>query len=341
MQALVTGGGGFLGRYIVEQLRARGDSVRVLARGEYPELVALGCELLRGDIQDGDTVLRACAGCDTVFHVAAVAGIWGPASRYFPINTQATDHVIAACRQQGVKRLVYTSSPSVVYDGTDQRGADESLPYPKSFLCHYPQSKALAEQAVLAAHGVAGVATCSLRPHLIWGPRDNHLIPRLVARARSGRLRRVGTWTNRISMVYVENAAAAHLQAADRLSVDSPVGGQAYFINEREPVAMWPWIDELLAVAGVGPVKKAMSLRSAYAIGAALEGVYKVLGLTSEPPMTRFLALQLATDHWYSVAKAERDFGYRPVVSLEEAMRRVGPELRALGRGEGRMAHAT
>jgi 2-alkyl-3-oxoalkanoate reductase len=339
MQALVTGGGGFLGRYIVEQLRARGDSVRVLARGEYPELAALGCEVLRGDIQDGPTLLRACAGCDTVFHVAAVAGIWGPPARYFPINTQATDLVIAACQQQGVKRLVYTSSPSVVYDGTDQCGADESLPYPQSFLCHYPQSKALAEQAVLAAHGVAGVATCSLRPHLIWGPRDNHLIPRLVARARSGRLRRVGTGTNRISMVYVENAAAAHLQAADRLSVDSPVGGQAYFINEREPVAMWPWIDELLEVAGVGPVKKVMSLRSAYAIGAALEGVYKVFGLRSEPPMTRFLALQLATDHWYSVAKAERDFGYRPVVSLEEAMRRVGPELKALGRGESRIAH--
>ena len=330
MRALVTGGGGFLGRYIVEQLRARGDEVRVLARGDYPELIGLGCELVRGDIQDLSTVLRACEGRDVVFHTAAVAGIWGPAKRYFPTNSLATGQVIAACQLHGVGKLVYTSSPSVIYDGTDHRGADESLGYPSSYLCHYPHSKAIGEQSVLAAHGVQGVATCSLRPHLIWGPRDNHLIPRLVARARSGRLRRVGPGTNRISMVYVENAAAAHVQAADRLSLDGPVGGKAYFINEPEPVELWPWVDELLGRAGLPPVRKRISLRAAYAAGAVLEAAYKVCGLTSEPPMTRFLALQLGTDHWYSVERARRDFGFAPVVSVEEGMRRVEGDLRSL-----------
>lgn len=331
MRALVTGGGGFLGRYIVEQLRARGDNVRVLARGEYPELAAMGCDVVRGAIQDVGTVMRACADCDVVFHVAAVAGIWGPARRYFPVNTVATAHVIAACQMLGVKKLVYTSSPSVVYDGKDHRGADESLPYPDRYLCHYPHSKALAEQAVLAANGVQGVATCSLRPHLIWGPRDNHLIPRLVARAKAGRLRRVGPGTNRISMVYVENAAAAHLLAADQLKLGGPVGGQAYFINEPEPVEMWPWVDELLGRAGLPPVKRSISLRAAYGLGAILEGVYGTLGISSEPPMTRFLALQLGTDHWYAIDKARRDFGYTPLVSMAEAMRRVEGDLRRLG----------
>lgn len=329
---LVTGGGGFLGLYVVEQLVARGDRVRVLCRGDYPRLRELGVEIVRGDVCDAAAVRTACKAIDTVFHVAAVAGIWGPWQHFYEINTVGTRHVLAGCQAGGVQKLVYTSSPSVVYDGRDHLDADETLPYPSSFLCHYPRSKAVAEQEVLAANGRDGLSTCALRPHLIWGPRDNHLIPRLIERAKSGRLRRVGQGDNLISTAYVENAAAAHLQAEAKLSLSSPVAGQAYFINEPEPVNLWGWINELLSRAGLPPVTKSVSCGTAYAAGTALENAWWLLRLSGEPPMTRFLAQQLGGSHHYSIAKAERDFGYRPIVSVEDGLRKLELELQRLAR---------
>lgn len=328
MQALVTGGGGFLGRYIVEQLLARGDAVRILARGDYPELRSLGVETLSGDVRDPDAVALACAGRDVVFHTAAVPGIWGAWERYHGINTLGTQHVIAGCLRQGVTKLVYTSSPSVVFDGEPHDRADESLPYARRFLCHYPHSKALAEQAVLAANAPGRLLTVALRPHLIWGPRDNHLIPRLIQRAKSGRLRRVGDGANRVSVSYVENAAAAHLQAADALQAGSPAAGRAYFINEPEPVPLWPWIDDLLRRAGLSPVRKSLSAKGAYRLGWACEQVYRLLRIDREPPMTRFLALQLAQSHCYDAQRAMAECGYRPPVSMEEGLRRMEPDLK-------------
>jgi len=256
VNALVTGGGGFLGRYIVERLVARGDRARVLGRRAYPELEALGVETIRGDVADRPTAVEACRGMDVVFHAAALPGIgvrWEP---YYRVNTLGTRYILEGCLEHRVGRLVYTSSPSVTFDGTDQLGVDESAPYPTQWLAHYPHSKALAEQQVLKASGVEGLLCCALRPHLIWGPRDRHLIPRLLARARSGRLRRVGDGTNRIDMIYVENAADAHLQAADALKPGSPVAGQAYLLSQGEPVNCWQWIDQILALAGLPPIRK-------------------------------------------------------------------------------------
>lgn len=331
MNSLVTGGGGFLGRYIVEQLLARGDNVRILARGEYPELVAAGVEVVRGDVRDAAAVRSAVEGMDAVFHVAAIPGIWGDWNTYFQINTLGTRHVIAACRELGVPRLIHTSSPSVVFDGKDHLDADESLPYPSKFLCHYPHSKALAEQEVLAANGQDGLRTIALRPHLIWGPRDPHLIPRLIQRAQAGRLVRVGAGTNLVSVAYVENAATAHLLAEEALR--RGVGaGRAYFINEPQPVNLWEWIDKLLHLADLPPVKRRLSVGAAYAAGTVLEGVWSLLRKQSEPPMTRFLALQLSQSHAYSIAAAQRDLGDFTKVSFDDGMRRIEPELRQLAR---------
>ena len=328
MNALVTGGGGFLGRYIVEQLLARGDRVHVLSRGSYPQLDALGVGSVRADLADRDAVVEACRGVDVVFHVAAVAGIWGPWEHFYSINVRGTQNIVEGCRRHGVGRLVFTSSPSVTFDGTDQNGVDESAPYPTRWLCHYPHTKALSEQHVLAANGTDGLLTCSLRPHLIWGPRDRHLIPRLLARARSGRLRRVGDGANLIDMIYVENAAAAHLQAADALAADSPLAGRAYFISQGAPVNCWDWIDEILALANLPPIEKSISLSAAWKLGAALETLWRVLRLKSEPPMTRFLAAQLGASHYFDISRARRDFGYRAAVSTEEGMRRLADELK-------------
>jgi nucleoside-diphosphate-sugar epimerase len=329
MKALVTGAGGFLGLYIVEQLLARGDEVRAFCRGSYPELAKPGVETVRGDVRERDETISACEGVDVVFHAAAIAGIGGRWRDFYEINTLGTRHILEGCRKHSVGRLVYTSSPSVTFDGTDQEGVDESEPYPERFLAHYPHSKSMAEQEVLEASGREGVLTCALRPHLIWGPRDRHLIPRLLSRARSGRLRRVGEGKNLVDMIYVENAAEAHLQAADALSDGSPVAGRAYFLSQGEPVNCWDWINDILALAGLLPVKKSISASAAYRVGAVLEGIYRVLGLKGEPPMTRFLAAQLSTHHYFDITRAREDFGYDPSVSTEEGMRRLGVELSA------------
>src|SRR5947208_7769640 len=239
-----------------------------------------------------------------------------------------TKNVISGCQHAGVTRLVFTSSPSVTFAGRDQCGVNESAPYPKRWLAHYPHTKALAEQMVLQANGEHHLLTCALRPHLIWGPRDQHLIPRLLDRARKGQLRQVGDGENLIDAVYVENAAAAHLLAADALRPDAPVCGKAFFITNGEPVNCWNWINEILQLAGLAPITRRISLSMAYVAGVAMEGLWTLLRRTDEPPMTRFLAAQLGTSHYFNIAAARRDLGYQPLISMEEGMQRLSAWLR-------------
>jgi nucleoside-diphosphate-sugar epimerase len=288
---------------------------------------------------DPVAVAAACRGVDCVFHVAAMPGISMRARMYDEVNRVGTENVLAACRTAGVPRLVYTSSPSVVFAGEDQCGVDESTPYGFQWLsrhrAYYSLSKARAEEAVLAANSDE-LRTCALRPHLIWGPEDTHLIPRLIARAKSGRLRRVGDGTNLVDVTYVENAAEAHLLAADALarpvaaatSAKRVASGKAFFISQGKAVNCWDWIDEILALVDLPPVERSMSLRTAWGVGAICEAAYRVAGAKSEPPMTRFLAAQLATSHWFDISAARRDLGYKPRVSMVEGMRRLGEWLR-------------
>jgi nucleoside-diphosphate-sugar epimerase len=334
LRTLVTGAGGFLGRYVVEQLIARGDKVRAFARGDYPDLKRLGAEFVRGDVREEEQVNAACQGIDAVFHTAAKAGIWGRWDEFYAVNTIGTRNIIAACQAHDVPRLIFTSSPSVTFSETDQLGVDETAPYPTKWICHYPHTKALAEQEVLAANGVAGLRTCSLRPHLIWGPRDRHLVPRLIERAKQRKLMRVGDGSNLIDTIYVSNAAEAHLQAADALSQDSAVAGQAYFLSQGKPVNCWDWIGDLLALAGLPPLERSISLRKAWFAGQTLETCYRLLGIQSEPRMTRFLAAQLATSHYFDISKSRHDFGYQPSISTEEGMQRLALWMQREGRGE-------
>jgi nucleoside-diphosphate-sugar epimerase len=332
VHALVTGAAGFLGRAIVEQLRARGERVRALVRRHDAGLAAWDVECVVADIRDRQAVLQACQGVDTVFHTAAVAGIWGPLRHYYETNVLGTQHVLEACREAGVRRMVFTSSPSVTFAGHDQCGVDESAPYARRWLAHYPHTKALAEQLVLKANCPPALLTCALRPHLIWGPGDPHLIPRLLDRARRGRLWQVGDGNNRIDAVYRDNAAAAHLAAADALTPTSSACGRAYFITNDEPVLCWHWIGEILRRAGMPPVGRRIGLRPAYVMAAVCEGLWKCLRLPGEPPMTRFLAAQLGTSHYFDIQAARRDLGYRPQISMEEGMQRLEPWLRAQAR---------
>ncbi len=322
MTALVTGGGGFLGGAIVNLLRARGASVRTLARGDYPRLRALGVTTIQGDLADPDAVLRAVEGCDIVFHVAAKAGIWGPLADYQRANVEGTRNVLDACRAQGVCRLVFTSSPSVVFNGRDMEGVDESAPYPDHHKSHYSATKAEAERLVLAANDER-LATVAIRPHLIWGPGDNHLIPRIIAKAKSGRLRKVGHVDHLVDTIYIDNAAQVHLQAGDRLAPGSPIAGKAYFVSQGEPVPLWSLINRILHAAGVPPITRSISAGTALAVGSLLESTYGLFRLPGEPPMTRFLAHQLSTAHWFNIDAARRDLGYEPTVSIDEGLRRL------------------
>jgi nucleoside-diphosphate-sugar epimerase len=322
MRVLVTGGGGFLGAALCRALVARGDQVRSLSRGDYPALTALGVETHRGDVADAAAVVKAVEGCEAVCHVAAKAGVWGPFAEYYQANVVGTRNVIDACRKHGVPRLVYTSSPSVVYAGGDECGIDESAPYPERYLTHYPRTKSEAERLALAAND-ASLATVALRPHLIWGPGDNHLLPRLLASAKAGRLRRVGDGQNVVDTTYIDNAVHAHVAALDRLRPQAACAGRAYFIANDQPQPLWDLIDQMLAAGGAPPVTRSISARKAYFAGALFELIYGALWLPGEPPMTRFVARQLATSHWYNLAAAKRDLGYAPTVTVDEGLERL------------------
>lgn len=322
MKALVTGGGGFLGRAIALRLLSEGADVTALGRSEYPALESHGVRCIRADVADAAAVAAACAGRDVVFHTAARAGVWGPRGDYYRTNVLGTRSVLAGCRRAGVALLVHTSSPSVVFDGRDHEGVAE-LPYPKRYEAVYPETKAVAERDVLAANA-HGLHTLALRPHLIYGPADPHLLPRLFARARSGRLAVIGDGHNRVSVTYVDNAAAAHVQAARAvLGGRRDAAGRAFFVNDPEPVLLWPWIDDLLQRVGLPPLSRRVPLAVARAAGAVLEAAWTLLRLSGEPPITRFVASQLATAHCYDVTPARAAFDYDPPVSPEVALLRT------------------
>jgi 2-alkyl-3-oxoalkanoate reductase len=308
MKILVTGGGGFVGGYVIERLLARGYAVRSIGRSSQPQLEAQGVEVVCGDLTDAAAVSAACEGVNAVFHVAARAGVWGSWESYYQPNVIGTRNVVVACQQQSVERLIYTSTPSVVFTGQPIRGGDESLPYGKNWLCHYAHTKAIAEAEALAANSET-LKIVALRPHLIFGPGDPHLLPRVLASVQAGRLKIVGDGRSRVDVSYVGNVADAHLDAFDALAAGKGAG-QAYFISQGESVEMWPWLNSILEGLGHAPLTSKIPLPVAYTVGALYEGMWKVLGRRGEPPITRFVAVELAKDHYFDISAARRDLGY-------------------------------
>ncbi len=319
---VVTGGGGFLGGAIVRRLLARGEAVRSVQRSDAPQLRELGAEVVRADLGDTAAVMTALEGCDAVLHVAAKAGAWGSRESFHRANVIGIENVLAACRTLGIRKLVYTSTPSVIHSGGDVEGVDESAPYATHFDAHYPATKAHAERLVLAANGPT-LATVALRPHLIWGPGDTQLTARVLARARAGRLRLVGGGEKLVDSVYVDNAVLAHVLALDALGPGAPCAGKAYFVTQGEPMPQRELINGILAAAGLPPCTKSVSPGLAVGVGALLEGVWTLLRRSDEPPMTRFIARQLATAHWYDISAVKRDLGYAPEVSVADGLARL------------------
>ena len=326
MRALVTGGGGFVGGAVARALLGRGDEVISLARGDYPALRELGAETVRADLADPAAVVAAAEGCDVVFHVAAKAGIWGSTADFERSNVLGTESVLRACRHLKISKLVFTSTPSVVHAGGDIAGVDESLPYATTFSSAYPRTKAIAERAVLAANG-GTLATVALRPHLVWGPGDTQLTAAILERARAGRLRLVAGGHALIDTTYIDDAAAAHLNAADSLAPEAACAGRAYFISSGDPRPVRDVVNAILAADRLPPVTASVPLPVAEALGMAAEGIWRLLRRQDDPPMTRFLARQLATAHWFDISAARRDLGYAPAVGIDEGMRRLAASL--------------
>ena len=348
---LVTGGTGFLGSHLIARLLEAGRPVTVVSRSPQPQLVARGIRVVVGPLHKPSVCEEAVVGAATVFHVAARVGVWGRYADFHRDNVVATETLLKAAQAGGVERFVHTSTPSVVYNGHDLADANESLPLTTDCPSPYPLTKAQAEAAVIAANR-EGFLTTALRPHLIWGIGDPHLVPRILARARAGYLRVVGEGKNRVDMVHITNATQAHLDAEqaladfnyigysssetadDKREDDSDLGrkspaGQAYFITNNEPVNLWDWINTLLTSLGEPPLTKSISLKTASRLGAIAETVWKTLRLNGEPPMTRFIAAELAKDHWFDLTAAKRDLDYTPKVTMEQGTAELIEELKA------------
>jgi nucleoside-diphosphate-sugar epimerase len=268
-------------------------------------------------------------GVDAVFHVAAKAGVWGSWESYYTANVVGTDNVVAGCRAAGVRHLVHTSTPSVVFNGKPIRGAGREMPYGCNWLCHYAQTKALAEKAALAANGPS-LKVVALRPHLIFGPGDPHLLPRVLQSIEAGRLKIVGDGHNRVDVSYVEDVAAAHLDALEALE-SGACAGKAYFVSQGEPVQLWPWLNQVLEGLGRAPLTKRIPLPFAYCAGALAESVWKLTGKTGDPPITRFVAVELAKDHYFNLESTYRDLGYAPEWTMQRALEATIGDLKSRG----------
>ncbi len=321
-KVIVTGGGGFVGKAIVKILLSRGIKTTVIGRNRYPDVEKMGAAVACGDIRNADFLQNVFKGHDTAFHVAAKAGIWGPFDEYHSINVAGTENVINACRANNIANLIYTSTPSVVFRNDDLQGVDEKTPYADTFLCHYARTKVMAEKIILSSNSQR-LKTTALRPHLVWGPGDTNLIPRLLDRGRKKQLKIVGKADNLVDISYIDNVAMAHILAAENLENRASAAGQAYFISQGEPVNLWMWINDLFHRLQVPLVTKQVGFKKAYLAGAVLEKIYLLLKKHDEPPMTRFLAEQLAKSHWFSIKKAQKDLGYAAPISTEQGMNRM------------------
>jgi len=322
MNVLIIGGGGFLGRYLAHSMLERGNKVSILGRNSYTQ-IDNSIKCIKADIRDLSALMQALKGQEVVFHTAAIPGIWGDYNEFYSIDVNGTRNIIFACYENSVKKLIYTSSPSVIFDQSDMKNVDEQTPYPDKYFCNYSKTKAMAEKLVMAANGISGLATVCMRPHLIWGPGDPNLLPRLIERAKNGKLVRVGNGKNLVDMIYIDNAVEAHLKACDKLNLASPVAGKCYFVSDGHPVVLWEWIESILYELKLPTMKKSISFNHAAVLGLIFECIYKMFGIKKEPPMTRFLAAQLAKSHYFNISRARNDFGYKPIVTYEEGMKRL------------------
>lgn len=312
MRVLLTGGSSLLGAGAVRALHARGDHVVVLQRGPATVASELGLTEHLADLNDAEAVGRALEGREAVIHLAARVGVVGSAAQFHGANVAGTRTVLEAARVAGVSRFVFISSPSVAHSGSAIAGTGADPADPKRARGHYSRSKAQAELDVLAADA-PGFATIAIRPHLIWGPGDTQLVGRIVDRARAGRLALVGGGRALIDTTYIDNAVDAVVAALDH----APAGhGQAFVVSNGEPRTVAELFERICSAGGAQPPTRSVPRSVAWAGGAVAEGLWWLGRRTGDPPMTRFLAGQLATAHWFDQRLARGVLDWSPRISL-------------------------
>jgi len=332
MKILVTGGTGFIGHALAMQLLDGGHDVHVIGRSASPskEKCFQGIAYHQGNLAEGSIPKEPLSGTELVFHVAAKAGVGVSYGDYYSANYLGTTNLIEACHAHGVPRLIHTSTPSVVFSGESIRGGDESMPYLSSRLSPYAHSKALAEKAVLEAHSPGRFQTMALRPHLVWGEGDRHLLPRVIQRHRAKKLKIVGSGENQVDLTHIDNVCHAHACGMNALLESDEAGGKAYFIGQEEPVRLWPWLNQLFGKLGLPPLERRIPFPVTYFAGLFLEKAWGLAKPGADPPMTRFVACQLAHDHWFSSRAAKNEIGYRPLRSMDDCLEKSLPWLRSL-----------
>ena len=310
MKILLTGASGMTGRALATALIARGDTVTVLQRRPS----GLDTAEVLGDIVDTELVRRAVTGHEVVVHLAAKVDVVGPWADYQRANVDGTRSVVNACRATGVARLINISSPSVAHSGAAIVGAGAGVADPVAARSNYARSKAIAEQLALAADG-PDLAVLSLRPHLIWGPGDTQLVQPIVDRARAGRLPLIGGGTALIDTTYVDNAVQAMVAAVDG---GGSVHGEALVVSNGEPRTIAEILARVCAAAGVPGPRGRVPLRVATAAGTVVEAGWRVARRPGVPPLTRFLAEQLGTAHWFDQRRTRAALDWTPHVSLDD-----------------------
>ncbi len=319
MRVLVTGGSSLLARATAESLLARGDEVVLLQRNPAP----LDTPQLLGDVRDAEFVHSAVAGCDAVVHLAAKVGVIGSWHDYRSINVDGTANVVAAARHHGVARFVHVSTPSVAHAGDALVGVGATPAVTGRKGAWYAESKAIAEQMVQGAASDA-LPIVIIRPHLVWGPGDTQLVGRIVERARAGRLALVGDGAALIDTTYIDNASSALVAALDAVEPGAACLGKAYVIANGEPRPVAELVAGICGAAAIDITPRRVPRRLAVAAGALVERVWALRGAEAgEPPLTRFLAEQLGTAHWFDPRPAQRDLGWAPTVSIDEGLARL------------------
>ena len=319
---LVTGASGVVGGAVARALVAQGYRVVALQRGPVSdELRSLGVIEVRGDITDAQAVSRACTGVGTVVHAAARVEVTGEWAEFDRVNVRGTDTVLGLARAQGVSRFVFVSSPSVAHSGHPLMGAGADPAQPDQARSHYARSKAMAERAVLHCHA-EGFATVAIRPHLVWGPGDTQLTERIVQRARAGRLPLIGSGAALIDTTYLDNVGTALAAAVARADLPE-VGGRAFVVSNGEPRTVAEMLSRIALAGGAPAPRRAVPYPVARAGGLVAERIWARTGREGDPPMTAFVAEQLATAHWFDQRQTREALDWRPHVSLEEGFRRL------------------
>jgi len=321
MRVLVTGAGGFLGRAVVRRLNEAGHAVVALVHDRADEIA--GTEQKSSDIVNLDAMAQAVAGCDAVVHCAARVTPFGRIDDYYDVNVRGTDNLLAACEIAGVRKFVFTSCASVVLDRGDLNGVNETQRMPARAPTPYLATKAIAERHVLAANA-ADFATVALRPHLLWGPGESTLLPRLAALAKAGKLRLFGEAGKKIDSCYVDNAADAHVAALERLEPDAAIAGKAYFVTQGEPASVEGFVNGLLRAAGYPAEMRRLSAPVAHVL-ASTAPLRRAVG--ADPLVTFDLLALFGRAAWFNIAAARRDLGYQPRVGMAEGLARVSSYL--------------